>query len=217
MAMASIFMLLFASMFFIGLFFVIVNTIMIIVWKIRKRRNKNPKKWWFMTSIIGLIVSILVTLFPIGYIGSSIYERRTREKEDDRFEKVIEALEKKDKDALKAVFSKQALSDADDFDRRLDYLFDFFQGTVESWEKTGHGGGSSIGGGTTEYWDLFYTVITKKNVYRFYLLTYPVDTFNSDNVGLYTLRVVKKEDEDKVRGIKPAGVYVPDLDGENED
>ena len=162
MAFASMFMLLFASMFFIGLFFVIVNIIMIIVWKVRKRRNKNPKKWWFIISTIGLIVSILVTLFPIGYIGSSIYGSR-QEKEDYRLKKVIEALNKKDKEALKAVFSKQGLSDADDFDERMDYLFDFFEGTVESWEKTGGGGDShSEYGKKVESVDLFYAVTTKK-------------------------------------------------------
>ena len=146
MAFASMFMLLFASMFFIGLFFVIVNIIMIIVWKVRKRRNKSPRKWWFITSTIGLVISILVTLFPVGYIGASIFGSR-EEKVDYRFKKVIEALEKKDKEALKAVFSKQALSDAEDFDERMDYLFEFFEGTVESWEKEPGGGEVQTGDG----------------------------------------------------------------------
>ena len=220
MAALSISILIFASIFFIGVFFIIINTIMIIVWKIRKKRNKSPQKWWFITSVIGLIISILMALFPIGYIGTSKNKFKTKEYEDYRFEKVIEALEKKDKEALKAVFSKKALLDADDFERRIDYLFDFFGGTVESWEKTGHGGGSSSGGGKIEYWDLFYEVITKKDVYSFYMLIYPVDERNSDNVGLYALRIVKKEDEDTQmfkKDISKAGIYVPTIDGLEED
>ena len=162
MAIASIFMLLFASMFFIGLFFIIVNTIMIIVWKVRKRRNKTPKKWWFIISIIGLVVSIMVTLFPIAYINYSIFKNR-EEKKDYRFEKVMEALEKKDKDALKAVFSKQALSDADDLDEKVNYLFGLFDEKIESWEKEPGGEEVQTGDGMKcKRVDLFYELKTKK-------------------------------------------------------
>ena len=221
MLFASMFMLLFASMFFIGLFFVIVNIIMIIVWKVRKRRNKNPRKWWFITSTIGLIISILITLFLIGYIGSSMNKFKTKEKENYRFEKVIEALEDKDKDALKAVFSTQALSDADDFDEHMDCLFDFFEGTVESWERLPGGGESESGSaGRREMVDLFYNVNTKENSYSFYMLNYPVDEQNPDNVGLYTLRIVKEENRREqlfAKDMDMAGIYVPTIDGLQED
>ncbi len=47
-------------------------------------------------------------------------------KAEIRIKQVIEAIKKKDKDALKAMFSKHALSEADDMNGRMDYLFELF-------------------------------------------------------------------------------------------
>ena len=43
------------------------------------------------------------------------------------------------------------------------------------------------------------------------MLNYPVDTFNLDNVGLYTLQVKKEDDKNKFDGSK-AGIYFPFLE-----
>ena len=48
--------------------------------------------------------------------------------------KVVEAIRDQDKDALKSMFSIQALAEADDFDGSMDYLFEFIQGEIESLE-----------------------------------------------------------------------------------
>ena len=66
---------------------------------------------------------------------------------------------------------------------------------------------------------MFYIAKTK-NVYSFFMLNYPVDDFNPDNVGLYTLRIVKEEDEDTQmfkKDMSKAGIYVPTIDGLEED
>jgi septation ring formation regulator EzrA len=53
-----------------------------------------------------------------------------------RLEQVIEAIKNKDKDAIKSLFSKKALSEANDFDGSVNDLFDLFQGEVDTWKKT---------------------------------------------------------------------------------
>ena len=52
------------------------------------------------------------------------------------------------------------------------------------------------------------------------MLNYPVDDFNPDNVGLYTLRVVKEENRREqlfAKDMSKAGIYVPTIDGLEED
>jgi hypothetical protein len=140
-------------------------------------------------------------------------------KADARMEEILDALKNDDKEALKALFSEKALSEADDMEGQLDYLFDFFQGSVESWERTGFSSGESIRDGKKSVVQRsFFTVKTDQDEYRFFLIDYPKDTINPDNKGLYTLRVIKKVDEDteftKWTYMEIAGIYKPK---DNED
>jgi len=67
----------------------------------------------------------------------------------------------------------------------------------------------------------YYYVTTNKQKYFFLLRDYPVDANNSDNIGLYSLLVVKKEYETKIwdgnqkiiydgnQKIPYVGIYIP--------
>jgi hypothetical protein len=144
-------------------------------------------------------------------------------KADTRLEQVLEAIKNNDKAALKAMFSKQALSQEVDFDGSMNDLFNFFQGKVDSWKKSD---GPTVfesnnHGHSTKEVKSYYYVITNKQKYFFLLRDYPNDTDNPDNVGLYMLLVVKAEDEEKIydenqkilydgnKKLSHAGVYIP--------
>jgi len=136
-------------------------------------------------------------------------------KADARIEQILEVLANNNKDGLKAMFSEQALSEAKDFDGQKDYLFDFFQGAVESWERTGLTAPMYIENGKKAVELIsWYTVTTDKETFRFFVIDYSVDTFNPDNVGLYTLRVIKKTDEETQftywQDMEIAGIYKPE-------
>ena len=135
---------------------------------------------------------------------------------DEKFEQVIEAISTKDKATLKAMFSKQAISETNDFDENLDYLCDFFQGTIKSHTR-------DAGPIVDEFVDhgnkikevkTWYSVETNKQKYLLFLLEYSSDTSNSDNVGLYTLRVIHTENEKEQFGswqdMKAPGIYRPE-------
>ena len=140
-----------------------------------------------------------------------------------RLEEAINALERRDKDALEAMFSKQALDESADFKNSVIDLFDLFQGKVESWEKSS---GPTVfesndHGHETMQISSYYYVTTDKQKYFFLLRDYPVDTDHADNVGLFLLLVVKAEDEEKIwdgdqkilydgdQKITRAGIYIP--------
>jgi hypothetical protein len=61
-----------------------------------------------------------------------IYDDREK-KADARVKQLFETI--KNNDALKAMFSKRALNEANDLNADIDYLFGFFKGSVDSWEQ----------------------------------------------------------------------------------
>ena len=116
---------------------------------------------------------------------------------DKRMEQILSAIKDEDKEAMKALFSKQALDETDDFDHGLDYLFEFFQGDVESWERYSLSSSSKIRHGKKSVMIRSrFTVSTDKRDYLFFVLDYTKDTITPDNEGLYTLRVIKAEDKE---------------------
>ena len=166
--------------------------------------------------LLFLINILLLSSCSLGGSRTEMLNRNDdRKKADARLEQILEAIKNKDKDDLKAMFSKQALDEVDDIDGRMDYLFDFFQGKVISWEEDG-----SIIGETNNHGHkvkeskAFYNVDTDKQKYLFFLLEYTVDTDNLDNIGLYTLRIIKAEDKETQFGywqdMKIAGIYKPE-------
>jgi hypothetical protein len=129
-----------------------------------------------------------------------------------RLEQVIAAIENKNKEALQAMFSQQALEEAGDFNAGMDYLFDFFKGKNVSWKSNGLiVDESSDYGHKTKEVKSFYHVDTDQQKYLFFLLEYTADTDQQDHVGLYTLRVIKTADQESQFGfwqdMKKAGIY----------
>jgi thioredoxin-related protein len=135
-------------------------------------------------------------------------------KADDRMEQLLETIKNKDKDAFKAMFSKQALKEANDFDGGMEYLFGFFKGNVDSWKQERFTSETSSEYGKKSVKLIsWYKVATDKGKYKFFIIDYTKDTINPDNAGLYTLRVIKAKDEDTqftyMEDMEIAGIYKP--------
>ena len=84
-----------------------------------------------------LMFLLLVAILPLSSCtlggGRAMIVEDGEQKADTRIEQILEALKNKDQDALRAMFSKQALDEVDDFDGSSKYLLDFFQGNVGTW------------------------------------------------------------------------------------
>lgn len=174
------------------------------------------------------MVKKIVTLIMISSlflssckVGATVYYDDDQ-KADARLEQVIEAVENHDKEALRTMFSKQALDEAEDLEGRMDYLFEFVQGDIESWESIVSGAvdGLSEHGNKVKKVRSWYTVETDKEEYLFFILEYTEDTEHPENVGLYMLQVIKAQDEDTQfdggQDILCPGIYRPE-ETESED
>jgi len=192
-------------------------------WKKDERWAFDPKRYTatfngrenkYMNKYI-IALSLVASLVFLSSCGRAMLGD-DRQKANARLEQVIEAIGNRDKNALQAMFSQQALAEAEELDERMDYLFDFIQGEIQSWEEIVAGATSeSISQGhkfkKSRSW---YTVTTDKEEYLFFLLEYPVDTEHPENVGLYMLQVIKAEDEDTQfdggQHILCSGIYRPE-------
>ena len=109
---------------------------------------------------------------------------------DARMEQIIIAIKEKDGDAIKSLFSKKALEEANDFESDVNYFFEFFQGSIETWGRDGIAGSESIDHGKTSHMLRFaINVNTDKEAYRLFVIDYSTDTINPNNQGVYMLEV----------------------------
>ena len=107
------------------------------------------------------------------------------------------AIDKNDSDELENMFSKATLSQVDNFQGQAETLFQLFEGTVKSWERTGFTSSSTIEDREKTAQNIaWYDVTTDKMEYVFFTIECTRDTEQPDNVGLNTLAVVKKADEE---------------------
>lgn len=132
---------------------------------------------------------------------------------DKRIEQLLDAIKDKDKETICSMFSKQALDESENLDESIEYLFSFFQGEVISWEKDSGPIVDEITENGKQIKELktWYNVKTSNQKYIIFMIDYPVNTNEPDNVGLYTLRVVKEEDKETQLGywqdMKSPGIY----------
>ena len=174
----------------------------------------------FLITLILISMLLFNSCSFIGFGDSSSFAPADNsiEKAEVHVKQVIEALQNRNKDALRAMFSKKALTEAEDIDGRMDYLFDFFQGKVISLDPQGDGGSDTIDfGHEIKEMKAWFYINTDKQKYLIYIFEYVVDTDHPDNVGLYMLQIIKAEDRDKEFDIGQdtlcAGIYMPPVAG----
>ncbi len=90
---------------------------------------------------------------------------------DAMFASILEAIKNKDSEAIKGLFSKQALAEDKNIDASIEYLFNLFDGEVVSWERDTLSSDESFRNGKSyNLIHSWYTVNTKDHIYLFLLL-----------------------------------------------
>jgi len=170
--------------------------------------------------IIGAMLIGMTLLLSSCSVGDSIVEKVNASGETGkakaRTEQIIDAINNKDRDAIMAMFSEKALSEAEDIDAGIDYLFSLFENDIESREwHMGAGSASYDHGHRTKRNDYYFNVYSGEKEYRIYIREDTVDTEHPENVGVYTMWATDTDEKDEnstIYGI--GGIYVPfDEDG----
>ena len=134
---------------------------------------------------------------------------------DAMFETILSAIENGDSDTIKALFSEDALEEANDIDAAIEYLFNLFDGEIVSWERDRQNSGESYREGRfSQLIRTWYTVHTETDRYLFLLLDYGENTINPNLEGLYTLHGIDAEYAETQWGnwveLRAPGVYMPE-------
>jgi len=176
-----------------------------------------------------LILFIIISALSLGLLSCSSSKSMIKERlselntnddnkiADIRFQKIIEALENKDKEALKKMFSSKALKEAKDIDGGIDYIMEFYKGNMKSKEGTIPRKDSINNGEKKSELDCMYIVTTDEDTYIVFFIDQILDSKNPDNVGIYMLQIIKKSDREKEFDgggdkTKCAGIYRPDTE-----
>jgi hypothetical protein len=165
-------------------------------------------KFMVLSLISGLLLSSCVPGLPTRFIGD---DGPTTE---EKFEKIITAIELKNSKELKSMFSKNALQKAKDIDANMRYIFELFQVEVQSWEIKGPSTEENIRSGEKrKKLTVWFDIKTNKENYVIFFINYPVDDFDSDNIGLYSLALMTKKEWDALESwetVSIPGVYKPE-------
>ena len=116
------------------------------------------------------------------------------------------------------VVSKNSLKDSHNIENTIENLFSYIDGNIKSYNWSDDMGGPIA---DTNYEQgeknielkSWFDVITDEEKYVFFILYYPIDEFDEDNIGIYSLRVVKQTDKDihltYWQDMKTPGIYLP--------
>ena len=112
-----------------------------------------------------------------------------------KLDSLIECIEKKDSEGLKALFAPNKLADIDDFDESIQELFDYYGGEFVSHPNSTPGSMKDSDYGTVkEYFLIRNEVYTTEDTYYFTIYWYIRDDTDRGNEGIWSLDVLKSED-----------------------
>lgn len=181
--------------------------------------------------IVGIFIINLAFITSCSQSTKSIIEERIEmlnqnsdEKiADNCLEQIIECINRKDAESLKALFSNRAIENSENFNNSLMQLFKFVQDDIISHSKSD---GMTVTesndyGKKTKEISSYYYINTNNKTYFLLLRDYPIDEKDVNNKGLYTLLIVKKENEEDIwdgskgiiydgdKKLDHPGIYIP--------
>lgn len=161
---------------------------------------------------LNAVISTVVFLFFTGcssYPHQSWLEDRSFDKiADDRASEIVTALENGDQDAIRSMFSNQALNEAEELDDAILSAIEYYKGNLVSSNGTIATDESQNGKKKTFKIRADYTILTDLETYNLYF----IEKYNSEDEnenGLYLIWLSKDSEKDEYEGDYGAGIYFP--------
>ena len=164
------------------------------------------KKGYKFMRIFSMIISVIA--FVASLSGCSSYPSLDKVAEE-RFDGIISALENKDKEAIKSMFSKQALEEIENLDESIAYIMNCYKGELKSVDKSLATDENLNGKNRKVTIKADYTVITDVETYNLFFIEIS-NTESPDENGLYMIWLSKESEKEKYQGNYGAGIYFPE-------
>ena len=124
--------------------------------------------------------------------------------------KIIQALNSRDRDMLKSVFSKKALSKAVDIDEGINYIFDLYDGNFMEVTDRNHSSQEHLADSKkSKMISTYCTIKTSTDTYILSCAIWANQEFDPSAVGVYTINLDKVNSIDYNNAYCIAGVAFP--------
>ncbi|HMM00788.1 MAG TPA: DUF5104 domain-containing protein [Bacilli bacterium] len=111
-------------------------------------------------------------------------------------ERLITALDSENALNIRELFAPNVLENIEDFDTQIQNLIDYYVGSYESYEDSGPVTNIDKNGDRVIKWqDMSNDIITIDNIYRISIRWYVKDSNDIDNVGIWSLYIIKFSDD----------------------
>lgn len=137
------------------------------------------------------IICIVILIFSLLTISlTSCMIDNTEELCNKKLETIISSLENNDAEAIKNLFSTNAINSDEAFDEKVNQFIAFFEGEYQSYEDDGVFTHEDVDYGKyIVYHEIPYNVFTTKYVYRIAFKWYSKDDYDRNNLGISSLYV----------------------------
>ena len=143
-------------------------------------------------TLIFLVVSVLLILTSCKFA----FVDSDSEKAKKCLEDLLINLQEENTEKTKSLFALNAIIDLENFDEDIFKLFQYFNGNYETFISDGLGTFNEVEHGKNKkYYLITSDVKTTENTYRFAIKWYVEDDFDSENIGIHSLYVIKFEDD----------------------
>ena len=146
------------------------------------------------SQVVG-VISQVRPLMPGGWMEKRVDDTKTAALAT--FEKIYAAIQTQDAAAMEALFSEKAHKEASDLKEEILHLFNFIQGEIINCDAQGVGestGFKQSDGKKQTSARSTYEIETSADTYELFVLEYPQDEFDPENIGVYSMYCIKIAD-----------------------
>lgn len=133
-----------------------------------------------------------------------------RDQESDLLEELISCIESQDKRALTKYFAPR-IAASDNFDQQCSDLFDFYTGTMESYEWQAASAHEVASLRNYKETKVSYDIFTTETTYRLSVLYCNKDDEDDRNIGILSLYIIHFEDTDPQYSYWGDGNWTPGI------
>ena len=146
-----------------------------------------------------ITLMLLLTSCSMGdsNMRKMFFARNNKQIANEQLEALLEAIQSKNAQAVKELFSDNAWAESGNMEKSILVLFDYFQGELVSY-KSWAGPSVHATKNHGEYWksyDRTYDFETTQDKYRLAMEIITVDTTDADNIGIRSLYIIRFEDD----------------------